>query len=176
MPSPNASLPLELLDIIIQHLSGDAYALRNCALVSQSWSGCSQCALFSNAQVDLDTYTKMAELLADLVSVPHLQTLIREVKIYQFVRWRRSQVFQDDIPIPVYTSCLTSVLSLLPNLAKVVFHELSWPENDANLGYLDLIPNVLGSAPLVELDVGGITFVENLWHVFEVLEGTNIKS
>ncbi|KAF9000389.1 hypothetical protein BDZ89DRAFT_1121659 [Hymenopellis radicata] len=174
MPSLNTSLPLELLDMIIQHLSSDTYALRNCALVSRTWSCFSQRALFSNAQVDLHTYKKMVELLDDLVSVPHLQTLIREVKIYQFVRWRCAGAF-DDIPFPVYMSCLTSVLPLLPNLAKVVFHELSWPENDSNLGYLDLIPDVLGSAPLVELDVGGIYSIENLWHVFDVLEGTNIK-
>ncbi|KAF9027648.1 hypothetical protein BDZ89DRAFT_1134112 [Hymenopellis radicata] len=177
MPSSNTSLPLELLDMIIQHLSSDASALRNCALVSRTWSGFSQHALFRNAQVDLHTYKKMTELLDDLVSVPHLQALIRDVKIYQYVRWRRSQQIPDDIQFPTYMSCLTSVLSLLPNLAKVVlFHETSWLGEDySNRPYLDLIPNVLGSAPLVELDIGGIYSVESLWHVFEVLEGRNVK-
>ncbi|KAF8999707.1 hypothetical protein BDZ89DRAFT_1147609 [Hymenopellis radicata] len=170
MPSSNTSLPPELVDMIIQHLFSYKYALRRCALVSRTWSVFSQRALFRDAQVNLSTYNsisdkKMAKLLDDLISVPHLQTLIRRLTI-------RPHCHLDDIPLPAYMSCLASVLSLLPNLMKVAF------DNDysdvAIRSYLDLIPKVLGNAPLVELDIN-VYSVETFRHVFRILEGTNIK-
>ncbi|KAF9017729.1 hypothetical protein BDZ89DRAFT_1074570 [Hymenopellis radicata] len=167
MPSTNTSLPPELLDMIIQHLVGHKYALRRCALVSQTWSVLSQRALFRDAQVKLYPYKKMARLLDDLISVPHLQTLIRGVTI------RPHRHVLDNIPLQAYMSCLAPVLSLLRNLTKVAFrNDLS--EHAAIRSYLNLIPNVLGNAPLVELDVN-VYSVETLHHVFGILGGTKIK-
>ncbi|KAF9027660.1 hypothetical protein BDZ89DRAFT_1066778 [Hymenopellis radicata] len=166
MPSPNTSLPLELLDMIIQHLSSDAYALRSCAQVSRTWSGFGQRALFRNAQVNLSTYKKMAKLLDDLISIPHLQTLIRGLTIYQ----RRSH---DGTLLRTHMSCLATVLSLLPNLTKVVFKDDD-EEGRATRSYLDLIPNVPGNTPLVELDIE-VYSIETFRHLFEILGGTNIK-
>ncbi|KAF8873611.1 hypothetical protein CPB85DRAFT_584867 [Mucidula mucida] len=172
MPLPKTSLPPELGDKIIQHLYDDKGALQSCALVLRTWSGFSQRALFRHAQVDLYSYTRMAGLTDDLTSDPHLQTLIRNLKIYQRVRWYDYQ----DVPFPAYMSRLTSVLSLLPNLAKIAFQEMTWPgDADDRTAYRDLIPNVLGSAPLVELDIGTIYTLADLQHAFEVLEGTNVK-
>ncbi|KAF8993392.1 hypothetical protein BDZ89DRAFT_1085799 [Hymenopellis radicata] len=131
-----------------------------CALLSRTWSGFSQRALFCDAH-------KMAKLLDDLISVPHLQTLVRGVTIsphgYEV----------DHIPLPAYMSCLASVLSLLRNLAKVVI-ENDDSEDEAIRAYLDLIPNVLGNAPLVELDIN-VYSVETIHYVFGILGGTNIK-
>ncbi|KAF9000385.1 hypothetical protein BDZ89DRAFT_698008 [Hymenopellis radicata] len=162
MPSTNTSLPPDLVDMIIRHLSGDKDALRNCALVSRTWSVFSQRALFRSIQVNLDTYKKMAKLLDDLISLPHLQTLVRGLTICE----RRPD---DGIPSCTHMSCLASVLSLLPNLMKVVFED-----NDPEGSYLDLIPNVLGNAPLVELDYE-VYSIETFQHVFEILGGTIIK-
>ncbi|KAF9003481.1 hypothetical protein BDZ89DRAFT_1080938 [Hymenopellis radicata] len=166
MPSPNTSLPLELLDMIIQHLSSDAYALRRCALVSRTWSGFGQRALFRNAQVNLSTYKKMAKLLDDLISIPHLQTLIRGLTICE----RRSD---DGILLSTHMSCLATVLSLLPNLMTVGFEDDD-AEGLATRSYLDLIPNVLRNAPLVELDIE-VYSIETFQHLFEILGGTNTK-
>ncbi|KAF9023963.1 hypothetical protein BDZ89DRAFT_1069497 [Hymenopellis radicata] len=170
MSSSHISLPPELLDMIIQHLSGHNNALRSCALVSRTWSGFSQRALFRDAQVNLYTYKNMTNLLDDLISVPHLQTLVRGLAIYQPYSY-------DDIPLTAYMSCLASVLSLLPNLMKVVFQDedISASNIVANRSYLDLIPNVLGKAPLVELDIDILYSVEIFHHVFGILAGTNVK-
>ncbi|KAF9027592.1 hypothetical protein BDZ89DRAFT_796307 [Hymenopellis radicata] len=105
MPSTDTSLPPELVDLIIQHLSGHKDALRSCVLVSRTWSAFSQRALFRDAQVNLYPY-KMARLLDDLISLPHLQTLIRGLTIQQLST-------KDDIPLTTHMSCLASVL-LLP--------------------------------------------------------------
>ncbi|KAF9000384.1 hypothetical protein BDZ89DRAFT_1170316 [Hymenopellis radicata] len=170
MPSTNTSLPPELVDMIIHHLSGHKDALRSCALVSRAWSGFSQHALFRNAQVNLNSHEKMAKLLDNLISVPHLQMLVRGLKIdYQ------GHLVDDDIPLSAYMSCITSVLPLLPNLIKVVFFGYSdSDEIAATRSYLDLIPNVLENAPFVELDID-IYFVEAFQHVFGILAGTNVK-
>ncbi|KAF8997656.1 hypothetical protein BDZ89DRAFT_1148441 [Hymenopellis radicata] len=166
MPSTNTFLPPELVDMIIQHLFGYKYALRSCALVSRTWSGFAQRALFRDAQMKLYPYKKMVRLLDDLISVPHLQTLIRGLTIRPHRR-------VDDIPIPTYMTCLASVLSRLPNLIKVAF-ENDDSEDVAIRSYLDLIPNVLGNAPLVELDIN-VYSVATFHHVFGILGGTNIK-
>ncbi|KAF8881660.1 hypothetical protein CPB85DRAFT_1460093, partial [Mucidula mucida] len=72
-------------------------------------------------------------------------------------------------------SRLASVLSLLPNLTKVAFCEhVGSDDQVATQSYLDLIPNVLGNAPLVELDIV-IYSVEAFQHLFGILAGTNIK-
>ncbi|KAF8997140.1 hypothetical protein BDZ89DRAFT_1052134 [Hymenopellis radicata] len=170
VPSTNSFLPPELVDMIIQHLSGDKYALRSCALVSRNWSGFGQRALFRDAHwVDLSSYQKMAKLLDDLISVPHLQTLVRGLKIYPYC------YEVDRIPLPAYMSCLASVLSLLPNLMKVAFENDDYDSEDVAIrSYLDLIPNVLGNGPLVELDIA-VFSVETFHHVFGILGGTNIK-
>ncbi|KAF9019337.1 hypothetical protein BDZ89DRAFT_1139389 [Hymenopellis radicata] len=166
MPSSITSLPHELVDMIIQHLSGHEYALQSCALVSRTWSGFSQRALFRDTQMNLDSYEKMVKLLDDLISIPHLQTLIRGLTICE-----RSS--DDGIPLPAHMSCLASVLSLLPYLLKVAFPGGAI-DDIATRSYLDLIPNVLGNAPLVELDIG-IHSVETFHHVFRILEGTKVK-
>ncbi|KAF9012245.1 hypothetical protein BDZ89DRAFT_481896 [Hymenopellis radicata] len=163
MPSTDTSLPPELVDMIIQRLSGHKDALRSCALVSRTWSGFSQRALFRDAQVNLDSHERMAKLLDDLISVPHLQTLVRGLTVRQ--RWHF-----DDIPLPAHMSCLASVLSLLPNLMKVAFEDEDI-DDIATRSYLDLIPNIL---PLVELHIG-IYSVETFQHVFRILGGTNVK-
>ncbi|KAF9003482.1 alpha/beta-hydrolase [Hymenopellis radicata] len=141
----NTSLPPEFVDMIIQHLSGHKDALRSCALVSRTWSGFSQRALFRDAQVNLDTYKRMTKLLDDLISIPHLQTLVRGLAIYY-----QGHLVDDDIPVPAYMSCLASVLSLLPNLMEVVLFGDDDGAIAAIRSYLDLIPNV---APLVELGI-----------------------
>ncbi|KAF9027661.1 hypothetical protein BDZ89DRAFT_1160727 [Hymenopellis radicata] len=166
MSSTNTSLPSELVDIIIQHLSGHKDALRSCALVSRTWSGFSQRALFRDAQVNLDTYKRMTKLLDDLISIPHLQTLFRGLAIYY-----QGHLVDDDIPVPAYMSCLASVLSLLPNLIEVVLFGDDDGDIAAIRSYLDLIPNV---APLVELGID-IYSAEAFQYVFGILAGTNVK-
>ncbi|KAF9027618.1 hypothetical protein BDZ89DRAFT_1066723 [Hymenopellis radicata] len=167
MPS-TTSLPPELVDTIIQHLSDHEDALRSCALVSRIWSGFSQRALFRDAQVNLNSYEKMAKLLDDLISVPHLQTLIRGLTISP--HGYRMNV----VPLPARMSCLASVLSLLPYLMKVAFQNED-SEDVAIRSCLDLIPNILGNAPLVELHTIGIHCVETFQHVFRIVGGTNVK-
>ncbi|KAF9023971.1 hypothetical protein BDZ89DRAFT_1136370 [Hymenopellis radicata] len=169
MSSSHISLPPELLDMIIQHLSGHKNALRSCALVSRTWSGFSQRALFRDAQVKLWTYEYMTKLLADLISVPHLQTLVRSLAIYQ-------RYINDVIPLTAHMSCLASVLPLLPNLMKVMFQDedIDARRIVATRSYLDLIPNVLGEAPLVELNID-IYSLEIFHHFFGILAGTNVK-
>ncbi|KAF8869352.1 hypothetical protein CPB85DRAFT_1477353 [Mucidula mucida] len=165
---PNTSLPLELVNLIIQHLSGDTYTLRRCALVSRTWSELGQRALFRDAQLDLCSSTKMAKVLDDLTSMPHLRTLVRAVTVPE-------RCTDNYIPPPGHMSRLASVLSLLPNLTKVAFCEhVGSDDQVATQSYLDLIPNVLGNAPLVELDII-IYSVEAFQHLFGILAGTNIK-
>ncbi|KAF8992880.1 hypothetical protein BDZ89DRAFT_1150852 [Hymenopellis radicata] len=124
----------------------------------------------------------MAKLLDNLTSIPHLQTLIRGLTIQQRgsggtndlipIHWQQRGT-SDDILLPAHMSCLASVLSLLPNPMKVAFP--GWAVDDITTrSYLNLIPNVLGNAPLVELDVN-VCSVETFRHVFGILGGTNIK-
>ncbi|KAF8881649.1 hypothetical protein CPB85DRAFT_1442763 [Mucidula mucida] len=166
---PNTSLPLELVDLIIQHLSGDTYTLRRCALVSRTWSELGQRALFRDAQLDLCSSTKMAKVLDDLTSMSHLRTLFRAVTVPQRC------IDNNDVPSSGHMSRLASVLSLLPNLTKVVIREYVGSDDKvATQSYLDLIPNVLGNTPLVELDIV-IYSVEAFQHLFGILAGTNVK-
>ncbi|KAF9009774.1 hypothetical protein BDZ89DRAFT_1143749 [Hymenopellis radicata] len=170
MPSTNTSLPPELVDMIIQHLSGHKDALQSCALVSRTWLGFSQRALFRDAQVNFDTSKKMAKLLDDLISIPHLQALVRGLAIYY-----QGHLVDDSIPLPAHMSCITSVLSLLPNLIKVAFFgDCDGDDIPVTRSYLDLVLNVLGNAPLVELHVD-LYSVETLHHIFRILGGTNVK-
>ncbi len=162
----NTSLPPELEDVIIQHLSGDTRTLQRCALVSRTWSAFSQDILFRNLQVKLYSYEKTAKLLADLIFAPHLQTLVRDLAIYR-------RLSDDDIPLSAHLSCLASVLSRLPNLEKVAFEGGDLREESIQ-SYLDLIPDVLGNAPLVEMDSDIYSF-ESFQDVFEILEGTQVK-
>ncbi|KAF9027653.1 hypothetical protein BDZ89DRAFT_1066775 [Hymenopellis radicata] len=164
MPSTNTSLPPELVDMIIQHLSGHKDALRSCALVSRTWSGFSQHTLFRN--VHLYTYKTMAKFLDHLISFSHLQTLVRAVTICE----RRPD---DGIPLRTHMSCLATVLSLLPNLMTVGFED-GTIQGRATRSYLDLIPNVMRNAPLVELDIE-VWSIETFQHLFEILGGTTIK-
>ncbi|KAF8881643.1 hypothetical protein CPB85DRAFT_1340120 [Mucidula mucida] len=166
MPSPNTSLPPELQDVIIQHLSGDMHTLQRCALVSRTWSASSQHVLFCNIQVRLYTYGKTTKLLDDLISLPHLPALIRNLKIYRCF-------FDRDMPLPVHLSILTSVLSLLPNLIKVNFGGANFLQESIR-PCLDLIPSVLGNAPLVEIE-SEINCIESFRHVFAILAGTHVK-
>ncbi|KAF9009776.1 hypothetical protein BDZ89DRAFT_1047820 [Hymenopellis radicata] len=105
----------------------------------------------------------MTKLLAHLISFPHLQALIRGLTIYQ-------HRFDDDIPLPAHISCLASVLSLLPNIMKLVFPGGN-TEDIETRSYLDLIPNVLA---LVELRLD-IYSIETFEHLFNILGGTNVK-
>ncbi|KAF8886846.1 hypothetical protein CPB85DRAFT_1566762 [Mucidula mucida] len=165
---PHTPFPPELVDLILQHLSGDTYTLRRCALVSRTWAGFSQLILFRDAQLDIRTSKKMAKLLDDLTSTPHLQTLVRAVAVPE-------RCSDDAIPSPVHMSRIASVLSLLPNLTKFVIREYVGADDQVAIqSFLDLIPNVLGNAPLVELDIVIYSF-EAFQHLFGILAGTNVK-
>ncbi|KAF9031963.1 hypothetical protein BDZ89DRAFT_1063596 [Hymenopellis radicata] len=176
MLSRSPSLPPELVDMIVQYLSDDKRALRSCTLVSRTWSSFSQRTLFRNTEFDLYSYSRMAKLHEALLSVPHLQTFIRRVMITQqdeiSLKTRRS----NDISLATYMSCLTSLLSLLPNLVFMGFYFLDKDDGnkDAIQSYLDLI-QIPRSSLLAELDLEFIFTVEDFHVAFEALEGTNIK-
>ncbi|KAF9031956.1 hypothetical protein BDZ89DRAFT_1063575 [Hymenopellis radicata] len=169
MSSRGPSLPPELVDMIVQYLSDDKHTLRSCTLVSRTCSSFSQRALFRNKVFKLYSYSRMAKLHEALLSVPHLQTLIRRVTITQEDEISLSNV----IALPTYMSCLTSVVSLLPNLVFMQFHLLDFRGGTIQ-SYLDLI-QISRSSRLVELDLQFISTVEAVHVAFEALEGTNIK-
>ncbi|KAF8899989.1 hypothetical protein CPB85DRAFT_1326983 [Mucidula mucida] len=169
MPLIPTFLPPELVALIIEHVSGDTDDLRSCALVSRTWSDFSQRALFRNTHVHLyfGIDKKVDRLLDDLISIPHLQTLVDAVRVGQYC-------YYEAIPLPTHMSCLASVLALLPNLKKLAFKGGDNNDTSVTPSYLNLIPTVLPNAPLVELNID-VSSAECLRHVFVILAGTNVK-
>ncbi|KAF9008117.1 hypothetical protein BDZ89DRAFT_1079170 [Hymenopellis radicata] len=170
------SLPPELVDIIVQYvqyLSDDKRELRNCTLVSRTWSSVSQRTLFRNWRLDLYSYSRLTKLLHELSSNPHLQTLIDRVLIAQRIETHKRSG-HNDVSLPTYMSRLASVLSLLPNLVFMQFYFLDLRRNNGALQYLDLI-QISTSPRLVELDIEFLDTDADFHVAFESLEGTNIK-
>ncbi|KAF9031988.1 hypothetical protein BDZ89DRAFT_1063621 [Hymenopellis radicata] len=153
------TLPPELVELVVEHLVGDERTLRNCALVARTWAGAAQRALFRNVVIPA-TSKQLERLLGHLTCLPHLQTLVRLVTI----------------PAVPTVSHLTTLLSLLPKVASmnVDFVDVWW-EGPANESFLAVIRNFLHRAPLVEVEIQGVSRLDNFQNVFDLFEGTNIK-
>lgn len=81
-------LPPELIDNIIDELSGDSRSLKACSLVTKSWTYSSQCHLFRCLKVgltgiqDTDRDGRLDEFRRFLLSSPYPRSSIRELRIF----------------------------------------------------------------------------------------------
>ncbi|KAF9031964.1 hypothetical protein BDZ89DRAFT_602110 [Hymenopellis radicata] len=169
----NPLLLPELVELIVEQITVCEWPeysydrLQSCALISRTWIVPCQRALFRD--ISLYDYNRVVRFLPHLRRYPHLQNLIRYMKIWQTPP--HSEARND------YLSCLVALFSLMPRLTYLCItfdKSRSWDTHDHQ--FIEAFRAFLHtSESLTELVVRNLRSDADFQQMFSYLEGTNVK-
>lgn len=88
-------LPIELLELILCHLSEDLAAIKECRLVCRAWLPDATRALFHSVKVQ--EYSDYKRILATLTTTPEIRSCIKhlDITIYNDYQWVQRTTNED---------------------------------------------------------------------------------
>lgn len=96
MPQSRLTLPIELVELILSHLSNDRATLKSCTLVCRAWIPDARRTLFHT--IKIDEHTDYRQVLDILKRSPGIRSCIKNLNLKIFNDYRRvPETDRDDV-------------------------------------------------------------------------------